>query len=69
MIPPKPAQGVREGDRVKIAIAMPHALFNKIAERARRDGVSFNRTAVDLLTLGNFDLEESERHDSPVAGP
>jgi hypothetical protein len=68
MIPPRPAQGVREGDRVKIAIAMPHALFNKIAERARRDGVSFNRTAVDILELGIFDYEESERHDPSVAG-
>jgi hypothetical protein len=62
MIPPKPAKGVKEGhDRVKIAISMPHELFNRIAERARRDGVSFNKTAVELLACGEFDYTESEK--------
>jgi hypothetical protein len=67
MIPPKPAQGVVEGDRIKIAIAMPRELFHKIAARAKSNGTSFNREAVELLSCGLFDYEESERHDKKGA--
>jgi hypothetical protein len=57
---PKPAKGVEESGRIKIAIAMPPALFYKIRARAQANGVSFSREAVELLSCGLFDYEESE---------
>jgi hypothetical protein len=60
MAQPKPAKGVEESGRIKIAIAMPPALFYKIRARAQANGVSFSREAVELLSCGLFDYEESE---------
>jgi len=44
----------------KIAIEMPEELFDKIANRAKTNGLSFNAMAVQLLDCGVFDYEESE---------
>ena len=51
-----------EGSK-KIAINMPEELFNKISQRAAEDSVSFNAKAVELLSCGVFDYEESEAHE------
>jgi hypothetical protein len=51
----------------KIAVKMPASLFERIAARAIRRGVSFSEEAARLLDCGLFDYEESEQHDADDA--
>jgi hypothetical protein len=51
----------------KIAISMPEEVFDKIARRAKADGVSFNTKALELLRCGLFDYEESEEYEPKAA--
>jgi hypothetical protein len=50
----------------RIAIAIPDELFEKIAKRAKDDNVPFTVKAVELLSCGILDYEESERFEPEV---
>lgn len=51
-IPPPPIEPVTEGYSGKWQLRAPKSLHRRLAERARREGVSLNTLAVTLLAEG-----------------
>ena len=56
--------GYPANGRVKIAVAFPNQLFLDVIEMAKREKKTFNDMIVELVQLGKFDLEESDKHEN-----
>lgn len=56
----KVPKGYPVGDKMKIAVKIDRALFDKLKARAETKKVAFSIIVEDVLKCGLFDLEESE---------
>ena len=50
-------------DHLQVAINFPDAMFNTILSRAKREKKTFNAMVVELVTVGEFDLSECDKHE------
>lgn len=61
-------KGYQKGDgTTQLAVRFPHAVFEKILRRAKREKKEFNDMVIELCKCGELCLHESDIHDEPRA--
>ena len=50
-------------DHTKLAVKFPNELFTGLIKQAKKEQKSFNDWVIELINVGKFDIEESDRHE------
>lgn len=48
---------------IKLSISFPEELFKEVMKMAKKEERTFNDVLIELINVGKFDIDESDRHE------